>query len=133
MDKDDKRNVVRFQNYLDYAPKIVVPVTLRGLQKPLRAKDKKDLEAKTEKLADASHPARCTSAQYVDRNGEPLLYYFGRRLVRAGDKKVSLSAVVPGVFQSAITPVRMPQFWRRTNTAVSRCRTWRGRQIRTSL
>jgi len=89
MDKDKKKNIIRFQRYLDYAPKISVPVTLRSLRKPLTAGIKKKLEENADRLAAPSHPARCTSAKYVDRNGEPLLYYFGRRLVRPEDKKVS--------------------------------------------
>lgn len=95
MNKDDKKNLSRIQDYLHYAPKIVVPVTLRKLRKPLSAEEKNKLEDDAERLAAPSHPARCTSAKYVDRNGDPLLYYFGRRLVRPGDEKVSLSAVSP--------------------------------------
>jgi hypothetical protein len=47
------------------------------------------MEANSEKLLLQLQPARCTSAQYMDRNGKPLLFYFGRCLVRPGDKKVS--------------------------------------------
>ncbi len=89
MDRDDKKNASRFKNYLDYAPKIVLPLTLRGLRKPLTKDGRDKLEEKTDKLLSPSQPAHCTSAQYVDRNGEPLLFYFGRRLVHPGDKKVS--------------------------------------------
>lgn len=81
MDKDDKRSVVRYERYLTYAPKIVLPLTLRSLRRPLTARTKMEMEANMERLLAPSHPARCTSAQYVDRNGEPVLYYFGRRLV----------------------------------------------------
>jgi hypothetical protein len=90
LDKDDKMNLIRFQHYLDHAPKIVLPVTLRSMQKPLTPKGMKKLEELTEKLQDPFQPARCTSAQYLDRNGDPLLFYFGRRLVHPDDKKVSL-------------------------------------------
>jgi hypothetical protein len=89
MDRDDKRSVVRFQRYLDYAPKIVLPVTLRQLRKPLKMADHAAMKINMERLVAPSHPARCTSAQYVDRNGDPVLYYFGRRLVRPGELKVS--------------------------------------------
>lgn len=90
MDRDDERSIIRFQRYLEYAPTVVLPLTLRSLRKPLTSKSRKSLEANTEKLLAPSHPARCTSAKYVDRNGEPLLYYFGRRLVRPDDRKVGL-------------------------------------------
>ena len=89
MDRDDMKNARRFKNYLKYAPKIVLPLTLRGLRKPLTKDGRDKLEEKMDKLLSPSQPARCTSTQYVDRNGEPLLYYFGRRLVHPGDKQVS--------------------------------------------
>jgi hypothetical protein len=88
MDKDDRRSAVRYERYLTYAPKIVLPTTLRALRKPLTAKSKMDMEASMERLLAPSQPARCTSAQYVDRNGDPVLYYFGRRLVGPQDKAV---------------------------------------------
>jgi hypothetical protein len=89
--KDDKLNIIRFQHFLDHAPKIVLPVTLPMMQKPLTPAGWKKLEEITDKLLDSSQPARCTSAQYLDRNGNPLLFYFGRRLVRDDDKNVSVS------------------------------------------
>ena len=95
MSKDDKKSIVRFQRFLHYAPKIILPLTLASLHKPLTMKKKAEMDESTEKLLSTSHPARCTSAQYLDRNGNPLLYYFGRRLVRAEDKKVSLPIVPP--------------------------------------
>ena len=97
MDKDDKWNARRFKNYLEYTPKIVLPLTLRSLRKPLTKNDKIELEQKTEKLLAPSRPAQCMSAQYLDRNGEPLLYYFGRRLVRPDDKTVSWHLLLPSV------------------------------------
>lgn len=97
MSKDDKWNARRFKDYLEYAPKIVLPLTLRSLRKPLTKNDKFELEQKTEKLLAPSRPARCTSAQYLDRNGEPLLYYFGRRLVRPDDKTVSWYLLLPSI------------------------------------
>jgi hypothetical protein len=90
LNKDDKLNIIRFQHYLDYAPKIVLPVTLRMMEKPLTPAGMKKLEEATDKLQDQSQPARCTSAQYLDRNGNPILFYFGRRLVRPDGEKVVL-------------------------------------------
>jgi len=92
MDKDNKKNTSCLKNYLDYAPKIVLSLTLHSLQKPLTKKGKIKLEQKTEKLLTEklltpSRPAQCTSTQYFDQNGEPLLYYFGRCLVCPEDKK----------------------------------------------
>lgn len=91
LSKDDKLNIIRFQHYLDHAPKIVLPVTLAMMQKPLTPAGWTKLEEITDQLLDSSQPARCTSAQYLDRNGNPLLFYFGRRLVRDDDKKVGVS------------------------------------------
>jgi hypothetical protein len=90
MDRDDKRSMVRFEKYLAYAPKIILPLTLRTLRKPLTAKSREAMEANLERLLAPSHPARCTSAQYVDRNGDPVLYDFGRRLVGPRDRAVGL-------------------------------------------
>ena len=87
MDKDNKKNTSRLKNYLDYAPKIILSLTLHSLQKPLTKKGKIKLEQKTEKLLAPSWPVQCTSTQYFDQNGELLLYYFGRRLVCPEDKK----------------------------------------------
>jgi len=97
MSKDDKWNARRFKNYLEYAPKIVLPLTLHSLWKPLTKNDKIKLQQKTEKLLAPSQPARCTSAQYLDRNGEPLLYYFSRRLVQPDDKTVSWYLLLPSI------------------------------------
>jgi hypothetical protein len=78
---DEQRNVLRYEMYLAYAPKIVLPVSLHNLRKPLTKTSREKMEADSERLLSPSHPARCTSPQYVDGNGKPLLFYFGRRLV----------------------------------------------------
>lgn len=88
MARDDTFTVKRIQHFLDYAPKIVLPVTRRSMEKGLTDDGKKELDEETKKLLDKSHPARCTSAQYLDRNGNPILFYFGRRLVYKDAKKV---------------------------------------------
>jgi hypothetical protein len=120
LEKDDKFNAVRFQRYLDYAPKIVLPVTLRSMKKPLTPGRMKKLEEVTNKLLDPSQPARCTSAQYLDRNGNPILFYFGRRLVREGedDKKVRHSGAL--VCVSHLTYIRISKWQPRINTTPSR-------------
>lgn len=86
--------MVRYERYLAYAPKIVLPVTLRTLRKPLTAKSKMQMEADMERLLAPSQSARCTSAQYVDRNGDPVLYYFGRRLVGPQDRRVGRTLLI---------------------------------------
>ena len=88
--KEDNFNEVRFKRYLDDAPKITLPVTLRMLEKPLSKVGLEKLDKVTDALLAPSQPARCTSAQYLDRNGKPLLFYFGRRLVPKVAKKVGL-------------------------------------------
>ena len=85
MDKDERRNAIRFKNYLDYVPKIILPLTLRSLWKPLMKAAKNELEEKTEKLFTSSQPAWCISAQYLDWNRDPLLYYFSRHLIHLED------------------------------------------------
>ena len=91
MTKDDKLTIVRLQRYLDYAPKIVLPVTRRLMNKKLTDLGKQKMEEEAKMLLDPSHPARCTSAQYLDRYGNPILFYFGRRLVHKDEKKVHSS------------------------------------------
>lgn len=88
MTKDDQLTNIRLQHYLDYAPKIVLPVTLRSMKKNLSEVGKRQMDDEVKKLLDKSHPARCTSAQYLDRYGNPILFYFGRRLVHKDNKKV---------------------------------------------
>jgi len=88
MQRDDDYYLRHFRKYLLYAPKITLPVSLEKLQMPLTPSSTKKLEETTERLLLPSHPARCTSAQYLDRNQVPLLYYFGRRVVRGDDKTV---------------------------------------------
>jgi hypothetical protein len=79
--KDKQRNQTRFDNYLKYAQKITLPVTLEKLSKPLSKKGLLKLENIADNRLGPTQPARCTSAQYFDKNGKPLLFYFGKRLV----------------------------------------------------
>jgi hypothetical protein len=68
------------------------------------------MEADSERLLSPSHPARCTSAQYVDRNGKPLLFYFGRRLVRPGDRKVGHAFVKADPLSNWVVHLVYPYF-----------------------
>ena len=80
MDKDDKRNARHFKNYLEYAPKIVLPLTLHSLWKPLTKNDKIKLEQKTEKLLAPSRPTLSTVWSWTDRTEvrtEPNLQVLG--------------------------------------------------------
>jgi hypothetical protein len=86
MKRDDDWNKKRFVKYLKFAPKITVPVTMKQLRKKMNKKAQLKLEGIIDKELGPSQPARCTSAQYVDKNGEPLLFYFGRRLVSPNEK-----------------------------------------------
>ncbi len=85
IDKNKRKNAIRFKNYLDYVPKIILPLILHSLQKPLMKAGKNELEEKTEKLFTSSQPAWCISAQYLDWNRDPLLYYFSRHLIHLED------------------------------------------------
>ena len=121
MDKDERRNAIRFKNYLDYSPRIVLPLTLCSLRKPLTKAAKNELEEKTEKLLAPSRPARCTSTQYLDRNGDLLLYYFRRHLIRLEDKKVSFCPLLLRV-QLTCMPVRTSVFRSRINIKIKQWR-----------
>jgi hypothetical protein len=81
MQNDQQLNENHFQNYLKYAPKITLPVTYEKLTNKLTKKGKDKLEKVMSDELGPSQPARCTSAQYFDMNGKPLLFYFGKRLV----------------------------------------------------
>jgi hypothetical protein len=81
MQKDQQLNENHFQNYLKYTLKITLPVTYEKLTNKLIKKEKDKLEKVMSEDLGPSQPARCTSAQYFDMNGKPLLFYFGKRLV----------------------------------------------------
>ena len=85
-------DALRFQHYLNYAPKIVLPVALHKMTK-VTSDDMKKMATTAQKLLSPTEPARCTSAQYLDRNGKPILFYFGRRLVRENDRKASTTSI----------------------------------------
>ena len=78
---DEEMTWRRLNFYMRNAQKIRLPVTLAELQKPLSPKKQADLERIcTEELGD-QQPARATSAQYLDRNGEPIFFYLGHRVI----------------------------------------------------
>jgi hypothetical protein len=95
---DEKRNVLCYERY--YTPKIILPITVCNLRKPLTKSTQEAMEVDSERLLLQFQPARYTSAQYMDQNGEPLLFYFGRRLVCPGDRKVSYEFMNHIVFAS---------------------------------
>lgn len=77
--KEGDNDLYRLQQFMRLAPKITVPVTLEELQKT--SKNLPDLENICQTTLGPSQPARCTSAQYVDRDGKPILFYLAKRLV----------------------------------------------------
>jgi hypothetical protein len=103
MKKDDDLNKGRFTNYLKFAPKITVPVTVKELSKSVSKKARLRLEKIIDKDLGPSKPARCTSAQYVDKDGEPLLFYFGRRLV----SPKCTSSLLPSLVEMALLAVKL--------------------------
>jgi hypothetical protein len=60
------------------------------LKKPISAKQIQELERICDIELGDQCPARCTSAQYVDKNGTPILFYLGKRLAQK-DEKVPVS------------------------------------------
>jgi len=69
---------------MTFAQVIRVPTTLDKLKSaPV---DKAALEQICDVDLGPNQPAQCMSAQFVAEDGEPLLLYFGRRVVQEGRK-----------------------------------------------
>lgn len=67
--------------YFQHVQKIVLPIKFEDLERPVKPKELEKLQDIVNGLIGPSHPARCTSAIYLDQNDKPILFYFGRRLV----------------------------------------------------
>jgi len=74
---------IKAKNFLKFGQVIRVPHTLKSLSKGTKAEKLERLETICDQLA--TQPAQCVSAQFVDTEGEPLFFYFGRRGVVAGE------------------------------------------------
>lgn len=88
MEKEEEKARNRAEKYKDFVQVIRVPLTLERLQKPLTNTKKKKLEDICNNELGPTQDAQCISAKFVDKNGEPILFYFGHRIVeKEGQKK----------------------------------------------
>jgi hypothetical protein len=76
----------RAVKFIKYAQVIRVPLTLEDLNRPFSEQDKSDLEAYCANDLGPGQDSQCISARFVDQNGDPILCYFGERIVRLGDE-----------------------------------------------
>jgi len=68
-----------------FAQVIRVPFSLESLKKTLTTDEEEELEAICDNKLGPSQESQCLSAQFVDKNGKPILFYFGERIVRVGE------------------------------------------------
>lgn len=69
---------------MEYAQVIRVPYTLEKLKEITFDKD--EMESICANDLGPDKPAQCLSARFLGQDGEPLLLYFGRRVVREGEE-----------------------------------------------
>lgn len=79
--KQDNMDSKRFAKFMKFAQRIILPVSLEELKKPLKPQEVKRLNEICDNELGPSQPARSTSAIYLDRNHVPVLFYFGKRIV----------------------------------------------------
>jgi len=81
-DESEKRIETKVNNFLNFAQAIRVPYTLKSLKQGEKAEKLEMLEEICDQLI--TQPAQCVSARFLDPQGEPLFFYFGRRGVVTG-------------------------------------------------
>jgi DNA-binding Xre family transcriptional regulator len=81
-DVSEKRIETKVNNFLNFAQAIRVPYTLKSLKQGEKTEKLERLEAICDQLA--TQPTQCVSARFLDPQGDPLFFYFGRRGVVAG-------------------------------------------------
>ena len=64
--------------YIQQVTKIKLPFTLKSLQ---MNQERDDLETVCQEKLGPNMPAQCMSAQFVDSEDEPILFYFGDRIL----------------------------------------------------
>lgn len=77
---------VRAQNFVKFAQVIRVPFKLETLNKNFSAIEKEELEEICEKKLGPGQESQCASAQFVDMDGHPILFYFGDRIIIPNQK-----------------------------------------------
>lgn len=71
------------QMYLQQATKIQLPLSFKELQKKHSIKEMEEI---CRKELGADQPAQCMSAQFIDSNQQPVLFYFGDRVLLPRDQ-----------------------------------------------
>lgn len=74
----------RYQKFIGFVQVIRVPFTLSSLQKPLK---EKELEVICREDLGPQQDPQCISAKFIDKEGKPILFYFGCRVVEKGQIK----------------------------------------------
>ena len=82
LENELRRARVRAQKFKEFAQVIRVPYTLESLNKNL---SKEVLNGICEKDLGSDQESQCVSAQFVDRDGQPILFYFGNRIITDGE------------------------------------------------
>ena len=84
--KQEAIDLKRFHKFMEFAQRIVLPVTLEELKKPLKEAGVRRLNKICDNELGPNQPARSTSAIYLDKNNEPVLFYFGKRMYKEDQK-----------------------------------------------
>lgn len=78
---EEKKARARVEKYKEFVQVIRVPFTLDSLSKPLIKVEKEKLEEICDNELGPGQDAQCISAKFVDKDGKPILYYFGCRVI----------------------------------------------------
>jgi hypothetical protein len=79
--------LAKIDGFLKYSDKFTVNTTLEKLSEGARTESKKEaMRHACKELSETQSEGRVYSAQYYDKNGVPLFFYFGHR--RSQDKTV---------------------------------------------
>ena len=78
INKNDQIKQKKLQYYLQQVTTIQVPYTLEELK---NIKDEKALESICDQDLGPNVPSQCISAKFVDADSEPILFYFGQRVL----------------------------------------------------
>lgn len=74
------------QKFKKFAQVIRVPFTLEHLNKTFTAAEKNKLEAICDNELGPSQESQCISAQFIDKDGQPILFYFDERVITVGEE-----------------------------------------------
>jgi hypothetical protein len=75
-------------NYMQEVTQIKLPFTLASLGD--KNQNKMEMEKRCQEKLGANQPAQCMSAEFLDSEGHPVLFYFGDRiLLGPGQSRVS--------------------------------------------